>query len=92
MITTWCPAYEIDAKNDMRIVQEKTQEKIIISGNIDPALVSEQTPEKIISAVRDVISLYRGKGGLILCSGCALSPFTPEENMQAFAQTVIKEG
>ena len=55
--------------------------------NIDPALIYEGTPDKIIPEVRKLLDLYRNKGGLIVCSGCATFPNTPEENISAIVNT-----
>jgi len=40
----------------------------------------------VYAAARKVCDIFRGKGGLVLCSGCALGPQTKSENLQAFVR------
>ena len=92
LASTGCIAYEFDAKTDIELAQKISKGHFSISGNIDPALIYERTPDEIIPQVRKLLDLYRNKGGLIICSGCAISPNTPEENIYAIVNTVKTEG
>ena len=42
--------------------------------------------ERIELVKRAFAGEARGKGGLVLCSGCALGPQTKSENLQAFVR------
>lgn len=88
LIETGCPAYELDWKTDPGRVFEIAHGTFTLSGNVDPALVMTGTPDEVYNAARSVCDIYRGKGGLVLCSGCALGPQTPSENLRAFVRAV----
>ena len=83
---TGCPAYELDWKTDANRVFEIAHGKFTLSGNVDPALFVTGTPDEVYAAARKVCDIFRGKGGLVLCSGCALGPQTKSENLQAFVR------
>ena len=85
---TGCPAYELDWKTDANRVFEVAHGKFTLSGNVDPALFVTGTPDEVYAAARKVCDIFRGKGGLVLCSGCALGPQTKSENLQAFVRAV----
>ena len=89
---TGCPAYELDYKTDIALAQNISRGKFIISGNIDPALMNSGKPEKIRETTKQLADLYRGKGGLIFCSGCALGPLTPEENIRSAVDAIHEFG
>lgn len=86
LLETGCPAYELDWKTDVRRVFELAHGKFALSGNVNPALFVTGTPADLSAAAKELCDLYRGKGGLILCSGCALGPNTKSENLQAFVK------
>ena len=85
---TGCPAYEIDAKTDLIAAKEASKSHFVLSGNLDPALLASGSPEEVRIETQKLCDMYRGEGGLILCSGCALSPLTPKENIHAVVETV----
>jgi len=86
LVETGCPAFELDWKTDVNRVFELAHGKFVLSGNVDPALFVTGTPEEVYAASKQVCDLYRGKGGLVLCSGCALGPNTRSENVHAFVR------
>lgn len=92
LAATGCIAYEFDSKTDIELAQKTAGGHFSISGNIDPALIYKGTPGQIIPEARKLLDLYRNKGGLIVCSGCATAPNTPEENLFAIVNTVKNEG
>ena len=86
LVETGCPAYELDWKTDANRVFEVAHGKFTLSGNVDPALFVTGTPDEVYAASRKVCDIFRGKGGLVLCSGCALGPQTKSENLEAFVR------
>ena len=86
LVETGCPAYELDWKTDVNRVFEVAHGKFTLSGNVDPALFVTGTPDEVYAAARKVCDIFRGKGGLVLCSGCALGPQTKSENLEAFVR------
>lgn len=92
LVETGCPAYELDWKTDVKRVYELAHGKFVLSGNVDPALFVTGGPDDVYAAAKGVCDLYRGKGGLILCSGCALGPNTKGENLAAFVKACHEHG
>ena len=84
LVDTGCPAFELDWKTDVNRVFEVAHGHFTLSGNVDPALFVTGTSGQVAAASKAVCDLYRGKGGLVLCSGCALGPGTRPENLKAF--------
>jgi uroporphyrinogen decarboxylase len=88
LVETGCPAFELDWKTDVGRVFEAAHGRFTLSGNVDPALFVTGSPEEVYAAARQVCDMFRGKGGLVLCSGCALGPNTKSENVRAFVRAV----
>ena len=89
---TGCPAYEMDASTDILAAKEIGRGHFIISGNLDPALLCVGKPERIAAETQSLCELFKGEGGLIICSGCAVSPLTPRENIEAAVRVVREHG
>lgn len=83
---TGCPAFELDWKTDVNRIFEIAHGRFTLSGNVDPTLFVTGSPEDVYAAARNVCDIFRGNGGLVLCSGCALGPQTREENLRAFVR------
>ncbi|MCQ2394138.1 MAG: uroporphyrinogen decarboxylase family protein [Kiritimatiellae bacterium] len=91
LIDTGCKAYELDWLTDVQGIHDQALGKFVLSGNVNPAIFSTGTPEEIYRESKAVCDLYRGQGGLVLCSGCAIGPDTTEANMRAFVQAALDE-
>lgn len=89
---TGCPAYEFDWKTDARKVFEIGYGKFVLSGNVDPALFSIGTPQEIYDRSVELCDLYRGKGGFILCSGCAIGPDGKPDCLRAMVRAAHERG
>lgn len=89
---TGLTAIEMDAKTDLAAAKKAAKGHFIISGNLDPELLASGSQEEIRMATKHICDMFRGEGGLILCSGCALSPYTPGENIRAVVETVKTYG
>ena len=64
-----------------------------IRGNIDPSsILLSGSPDQIEEKVRYIMDTSKAGGGLILGSGCDVSPNTPFKNIEAFVQAGIKYG
>lgn len=86
---TGCPMFEFDARTDFRKVQELG---LVMSGNLDPAMMNAGTPEQVAAAARELLDLFRNKGGLMIGPGCALGPDTPGENIVALVNATKQFG
>jgi uroporphyrinogen decarboxylase len=61
----------------------------IMMGNLEPAIIQTQTPEKVYEATRKVVE--QGKkiaGGYIFSTGCQLPPRSPIENVKMMVKAV----
>jgi uroporphyrinogen decarboxylase len=64
-------------------------DKVVLSGNIDPSgVLALGTPELVAETTRALLDAYHDSPRLIVCSGCALPPGTPEANLRAMIDTV----
>lgn len=60
-----------------------------VLGNIDPSGVMRMgTPEKVYSAVSELLEKTSGFDNFILSTGCDVPPLTPFENINAFYQAL----
>jgi uroporphyrinogen decarboxylase len=63
-------------------------EKIGIQGNLNPALLAEATPEKIVWETNRVLAEMRGRDGYIFNLGHGVPPTAKLENIAALVETV----
>jgi uroporphyrinogen decarboxylase len=63
-------------------------EKIGIQGNLNPALLAEATPEKIIVETNRLLAEMRGRDGYIFNLGHGVLPTAKLENIAALVETV----
>ena len=63
-------------------------EKIGIQGNLNPALLAEATPEKIIAETNRLLAEMRGRNGYIFNLGHGVPPTAKLENIAALVETV----
>ncbi|MDO5399542.1 MAG: uroporphyrinogen decarboxylase family protein [Eubacteriales bacterium] len=89
---TGIPMFEFDARTDPRKVQQIGSGHFVMSGNLDPAMLNSGKPEEVTAAARELLELFRGKGGLMIGPGCALGPDTPSENIFALVKATKQFG
>jgi uroporphyrinogen decarboxylase len=63
-------------------------EKIGIQGNLNPALLAEATPEKIVAETNRLLAEMRGRDGYIFNLGHGVPPTAKLENITALVETV----
>ncbi len=89
MAATGSNAIELDYKTDIQLIKQQYGEKITLSGILDPsAVLGCGTPDDVERKCRYILEVYQDSPRLIVCSGCALPPNTPPENIYRFVQTV----
>lgn len=72
---------------------EKAFPGVIIAGNIEPRIISQGTPDEIMTACRE--NLEKGKqikSGFIFMGGCEIPPDTPPYNMYLMQKAVAEYG
>jgi uroporphyrinogen decarboxylase len=80
----------IDWKFSLVEVQKLLPEKIGIQGNLNPALLAEATPEKIVAETKRLLTEMRGRNGYIFNLGHGVPPTAKLENIAALVETVKK--
>jgi uroporphyrinogen decarboxylase len=60
--------------------------RVVLIGNINPALIHTGTPEQVRQAVREVIDKLAGYRGLIIQDGNNIPPGSPLENINAMIE------
>lgn len=84
LLETGADAFELDYKTDVNEILRVCGERVVLSGNVDPSgVLALGSPERVVEATKALLEVYRDSPRLIVCSGCALPPATPEENMRA---------
>ena len=87
MLETGVDMFDIDWQVDMGEAKQITKGEVTLRGNLDPAdVLLNGTAEQVYQKSAEVIHAAGKGGGLILGSGCDVSPGTPEENMEAMLQ------
>jgi len=89
MLASDADAFDLDYKTDIKEIFRVFGDKAVLSGNIDPSgVMALGTPDLVAEKTREVLKAYEGSPRLIVCSGCALPPDTPEANMRAMIDAV----
>ncbi|MCI8852157.1 MAG: hypothetical protein HFI32_01470 [Lachnospiraceae bacterium] len=84
-------AMELDYKTDQQKMHDVLADKIAVSGTLDPSSVFLLGTEELVrQKVRELLEIYEDSTRLIVCSGCAIAPDTPEANIRAFVDEVRK--
>jgi uroporphyrinogen decarboxylase len=63
-------------------------EKIGIQGNLNPALLAEATPEKVVAETNRLLAEMRGRNGYIFNLGHGVPPMAKLENIAALVENV----
>jgi uroporphyrinogen decarboxylase len=85
--TVGADGVELDYKTDVNAIRQHC-DTIVLSGIIDPSgVLALGTPQLVIEKTRELLAAYHDSPRLIVCSGCALPPHTPAENIHAMVDT-----
>lgn len=91
-VSTGATALDLDWQMDMRRAKQVCWGKSAMRGNLDPSRVLlEGTPELVFEKCLEVLQAKKG-GGLILGSGCDVSPDTSKENLMAMVEAAKTHG
>lgn len=82
-----CDAIGLDWTIDIGAARQRTQNKVALQGNLDPAVLFS-SPEIIAAEVEKVLASYGHGHGHVFNLGHGISQFTPPENMQALVEAV----
>jgi uroporphyrinogen decarboxylase len=78
----------IDGQFSLAEARRILPEKIGIQGNLNPALLAEATPERVISETKRLLEEMRGRDGYIFNLGHGVPPTAKLENISALVETV----
>jgi uroporphyrinogen decarboxylase len=78
----------IDWQFSLTEARKLLPKNIGIQGNLNPALLAEATPEKVISETNRLLAEMRGRDGYIFNLGHGVPPAAKLENIAALAETV----
>lgn len=80
-----CRVVGIDWTVDIQLARQRTQEKVILQGNMDPAVLLS-TPQRIEGEVAQILSQCGNKH--IFNLGHGITPDIPVDNVEAFIEAV----
>jgi uroporphyrinogen decarboxylase len=93
MIATGADGIEIDYKTDPRGAHDKTKDRVVFVGNIDPSgVLALGTPRLVEEKTLELLRIFEDTPRFILNAGCAIPPMTPPANLQAMIRTARRFG
>ncbi|MHB1455074.1 MAG: uroporphyrinogen decarboxylase family protein [Saccharofermentanales bacterium] len=88
MPKTGLDAVELDYKTDINKIFSKYNQKITLSGNIDPSgVIANGTKELVKEKTLEILNIYKHSPRFIMNAGCAIPPTTPEGNIRILVNT-----
>ncbi len=83
-----CDAVGLDWTMDLATAKKQVGDRVALQGNLDPCILLS-TPEKVQTAVKDILAVYHGDTGFVFNLGHGISKDTPVENVAALVDAVI---
>lgn len=81
--------YHFSTPMDILEVLARVDEKVIISGNLDPTnLFLNGAPELVREKTKELLVQTKNKTNFVISSGCDIPPHSPIENLDAFFDAV----
>ena len=84
--------YEVDGEASLKKTVEASKKRVVIRGNVGPAIFSEGTKEQIEEAVKNCIDIGAEGSAYVLSTGCQIPLTTPLENAKYFVEAAEKYG
>lgn len=85
-------AVDLDYQTPSQRILDTLGQNTLLCGTIDPSgVMALGTPQEVVTHCRALLDCYRGNPRLVLGSGCALPPFTPEANIRALIRTAHED-
>ncbi len=87
MVATGSDGLELDYKTNPSVAHQKTKNRTVFVGNIDPTgVLARGTPRLVEQRTRELLAVFSDTPGFVLNAGCAIPPTTPPENLRAMIQ------
>ncbi|MXS79769.1 uroporphyrinogen decarboxylase [Nitrosomonas eutropha] len=87
IMASGCDAIGLDWTIDIGEARRRTQDKVALQGNLDPAVLFS-SPEAIAAEVGKILASYGHGHGHVFNLGHGISQFTPPENAKTLVETV----
>ncbi|SFU79399.1 uroporphyrinogen decarboxylase [Nitrosomonas eutropha] len=87
IMASGCDAIGLDWTIDIGEARRRTQDKVALQGNLDPAVLFS-SPEAIAAEVGKILASYGHGHGHVFNLGHGISQFTPPENAKALVEAV----
>ena len=85
-------AVELDYKTPIDEIHKTFGDKTTVFGTIDPSgIFAFGAPEKVRKEAVKIFDIYKHNPRLVIGPGCALPPFTPEENIREIVKIAHNE-
>ena len=88
LIATGANVIGIDWQFSLAEARKLLPKNIGIQGNLNPALLAEATPEKVVAETNRLLTQMRGRNGYIFNLGHGVPPTAKLENIAALVETV----
>lgn len=76
---------DLDWQVDIDHARSVLGDKVILCGNIDPAIIINKSPDEVYELSKRIADKYKNKR-FILSGGCEISALTPPENLKAMGK------
>ena len=88
MVETRADSLELDYLTDINKAHDLMKDKTTFVGNIDPSgVLALGNVNDVIKATKNLLDVFSDTPRFILCSGCAIPPSAPSENIKALIET-----
>ena len=91
IVNAGCDAVGLDWTMDLSLAKKQVGGRVALQGNLDPCVLLS-TPEKIRSAVADILRVYNNQTGFVFNLGHGISKDTPVENVAALFERIVGVG
>jgi len=85
-----CDAVGLDWTMDLLAAKNLVGDHVALQGNLDPCILLSD-PEKIQTAVKNILSVYKNETGFIFNLGHGISKDTPVENVAALVNYITAQ-
>ncbi|NPV54471.1 MAG: hypothetical protein HPY71_13310 [Firmicutes bacterium] len=86
MATSGAQGIEVDYQVDVAEATKRVGDKVCIIGNLNPAHIMSETPDRVYEESKSIIEACKAVSGFVFASGCTIAPATPPENVHAMVR------
>ena len=91
MVESGANALHFGNKIDMVEALKECPSNILVMGNLDPVgILKQSNSQQVVAETMELLERTKGYGNFVISTGCDVPPLVPEENIQAFFDTIQK--